>query len=214
MAFDLQGYVTVNQRLAHALSKWPELRVQETAPKLVQAGNQLFLEVTTTVWRTPDDPLPAIATCWEPFPGTTPYTKMSEAANASTSALGRCLGLMGVHIEAGIATKDEVVLARERSSRDKHPSNQPADPPRAQVGGRALKPVPNSEPDVPPPPADEPGLPLDDPQPGARPATEKQLGFLKKLLKEAGEQVSDMDMARYAADSRLCSRKIESLKGG
>jgi hypothetical protein len=120
---------------------------------------------------------------------------------------------MGVHIEAGIATKDEVVLARERSSREKHPSNGAPEPQRAPVGGRALKPVPNSEPDVPPPPPDDMGLPLDDPQPGARPATEKQLGFLRKLLKDAGEAVSEMDMARYAADSRLCSRKIEQLKG-
>lgn len=208
MAFEMHGYVTVNQRLKHALEKWPELRVQESPPKLVEAGTQLFIEVTTTVWRTPDDPLPAVASIWEPFPGTTPYTKGSEQPNASTSALGRCLGLMGVHIEAGMATKDEVVLARERSSRDRHPSNTPPDD-RAPVGGRALRPVPTTEPDAPPPPAG-----LEQPAPGARPATEKQVGFLKRLLKEHNVDYTEQDMARWVADSRLCSQKIEQLKEG
>jgi hypothetical protein len=45
-------------------------------------------------WRTPDDPVPAQATCFEPFPGKTSFTRDSEQMNASTSALGRVLGLM------------------------------------------------------------------------------------------------------------------------
>ena len=202
MGFDLQGYVTVNERLRHALEKWPELRVQETAPVLVQAGDQLFIQVTTTVWRTPDDPLPAIASIWESYPGTTPYTRGSEQANASTSALGRCLGLMGVAIEAGMASKDEIVLAKQRNSVERHPSS---DRPAKQ---EQLRVVSNSEPEPPPPPGD-----LREPSRGARPATEKQLGFLRKLAKDAGLTISDMDMARYAADSRMCSDKIAELKG-
>ena len=146
MAFDLQGYVTVAERHRLALEKWPELRVQETPPKLIEAGNQLFIEVTTTVWRTPDDPLPAIASCWEAFPGTTPYTRGSEQQNASTSALGRCLGLMGVAIEAGMASKDEIVLAKQRNSVQRHPSSdRPAKHEQLRV-------VSNSEPEPPPPP--------------------------------------------------------------
>lgn len=202
MAFDLQGYVTVAERHRLALEKWPELRVQETAPKLIEAGNQLFIEVTTTVWRTPDDPLPAIASCWEAFPGTTPYTRGSEQQNASTSSLGRCLGLMGIAIEAGMASKDEIVLAKQRNSVERHPSS---DKPAKQ---EQLRVVSNSEPEPPPPPGD-----MREPSRGARPATEKQLGFLKKLAKDAGVTISDMDMARYAADSRMCSDKIAELKG-
>ena len=139
MAFDLTGYVTVNERLKHALQKWPDLRVQESEPVLVQTDGQTFIQVTTTVWRTPDDLLPCIASCWEPYPGTTPYTRGSEQQNASTSSLGRCLGLMGIAIEAGMASKDEVVLARERTrqtsdvQRDDKPSGkQPAS--KAQLG--------------------------------------------------------------------------------
>jgi hypothetical protein len=115
MGFDLTGYVTVNERLKHAIQKWPDLRVQESEPQLINTDGQTFIQVTTTVWRSPDDTLPCIASCWEPYPGTTPYTRGSEQQNASTSSLGRCLGLMGIAIEAGMASKDEVVLARERT---------------------------------------------------------------------------------------------------
>ena len=45
-------------------------------------------------WRDPDDKLPAVAFCWEPFPGTTPYTRDSEQMNAATSALGRLVAIM------------------------------------------------------------------------------------------------------------------------
>ena len=56
MSFDLSGYVTVNERLKHAIQKWPDLRVQESEPVLVQTDGQTFIQVTTTVWRTADDP--------------------------------------------------------------------------------------------------------------------------------------------------------------
>jgi hypothetical protein len=45
-------------------------------------------------WRTPDDPQPCQATCFEPFPGKTSFTRDSEQMNASTSCLGRLAGLM------------------------------------------------------------------------------------------------------------------------
>ena len=94
MAFSLDNYVDVPTRLKMALKKWPELRVQEDQPVVREIGGKIYLEVKTTVWRDPDDPKPAIAFCWEPWPGTTPYTRDSEQMNASTSALGRALGFM------------------------------------------------------------------------------------------------------------------------
>lgn len=137
MGFDLTGYVTVNQRLKFALDKWPELRVQESEPRLIETGNQTFIQVTTTIWRTADDPLPCIASCWEPYPGQTPYTRGSEQQNASTSSLGRCLGLMGVAIEAGMASKDEVVLAQQRNRSDdgnvRHPAQNQQPATNAQI---------------------------------------------------------------------------------
>jgi hypothetical protein len=91
-----------------ALERWPDLRLVESKPELVDAGGHLFVSVTVTVWRTPDDPIPCTATAWEPFPGRTSFTKDSEMMNASTSAAGRCLGLMGIGLRSSIASANEV----------------------------------------------------------------------------------------------------------
>ena len=91
---NLGDYVDVPTRFRLALDKWPELRVIEEPAKVIAIGDKTFISVTMTVYRDPADPLPAVATCWEPFPGMTPYVKNSEQMNASTSCLGRVLGMM------------------------------------------------------------------------------------------------------------------------
>ena len=91
---DLTNYVDVPERFKQALAKWPDLRVMENRPEIVTIGDKTFISVTMQIWRTPDDPIPAQATCFEPFPGKTSFTRDSEQMNASTSCLGRCLGLM------------------------------------------------------------------------------------------------------------------------
>ena len=91
---DLKDYVDVPTRFRLALEKWPELRVVEEPAKVILIGDKTFISVTMTVYRDPSDVLPCVATCWEPFPGRTPFTSNSEAMNCSTSALGRALGMM------------------------------------------------------------------------------------------------------------------------
>jgi hypothetical protein len=109
MAFSLDNYVDVPTRLRAALEKYPELSVQETAPKIVEMPDgKTFLEVTTTIHRSPDDPKPVVVSCWEEYPGTTPYTRGAEQQNASTSGLGRGLGMMGFGIKTSIASREDV----------------------------------------------------------------------------------------------------------
>jgi len=91
---DLSNYVEVPERFRQALQRWPELRVMENRPEIITIADKTFISVTMQIWRTPDDPIPAQATCFEPFPGKTSFTRDSEQMNASTSCLGRCLGLM------------------------------------------------------------------------------------------------------------------------
>jgi hypothetical protein len=91
---DLSNYVDVPTRFAMALERWPELRIIENRPEIITIADKVFISVTMQAWRTPDDPVPAQATCFEPFPGKTSFTRDSEQMNASTSALGRVLGLM------------------------------------------------------------------------------------------------------------------------
>lgn len=110
---DLKGYVSVADRLAAALQRWPELRVQETARDVVQLDGATYLAIQVTVYRTPEDTLPTVAWAWEPWPGRTPYTKGAEYMVGATSALGRALGYMGCGSTVSIASSDEVAARIE-----------------------------------------------------------------------------------------------------
>jgi hypothetical protein len=117
MAFDLSEYVDVKTRLKQALKVFPQLRIVEHRPEITQVGDQLFIECSVTVSRDPDDPIPVTAYMFEPYPGRTTFTKLSEQANGATSALGRALGYMGFGIDKSIATSNEV-LGRQQASED------------------------------------------------------------------------------------------------
>lgn len=121
MAFDLTDYVDVRHRLELALLQYPDLRVVEDSPALINIGERVYIQCAVTVYRTHDDTTPGRAYCWEVFPGRTPYTKDSEQMNGATSALGRALGYMGFGIKSGLASADEVRTAQGNS----HPSTQP-----------------------------------------------------------------------------------------
>lgn len=125
---DLSNYVDVATRLKMALEQYPELRIQESSREFVNVGDRTFLICTVTVWRSPDDQFPSIASAWEPVPGLTPYTKNSELMVAGTSALGRCLGYMGLGVTSSLASANEV------ANRPKEASEAPR---RAPVGSKA-----------------------------------------------------------------------------
>jgi len=122
---NLDNYVPVNQRLLDALKRWPDLRVQETGFDIMRIEEQTFLVCEMTVWRTPDDLKPSIATAAEPFPGKTPYTRGSERMVGFTSALGRALGYMGIGINEALASSNEV-QARQTDDRPRAHTPQPS----------------------------------------------------------------------------------------
>jgi len=117
MAFDLSEYVDVKTRLKQALALYPQLRIVEHRPEITMVGDQLFIECSVTVSRDPDDPIPVTAYMFEPYPGRTTFTKLSEQANGATSALGRALGYMGFGIDKSIASSNEV-LGRQQGADD------------------------------------------------------------------------------------------------
>ena len=117
MAFDLSEYVDVKTRLKQALALYPQLRIVEHRPEITQVGDQLFIECSVTVSRDPDDPIPVTAYMFEPYPGRTTFTKLSEQANGATSALGRALGYMGFGIDKSIASSNEV-LGRQQAAEE------------------------------------------------------------------------------------------------
>ena len=188
MAFTLDAYVTVSERHRMALERWPKLRVVEAPPKIIEIAGHTFIEVTMTVWRDPDDTLPATAAAWEPFPGKTPYTRDSEMMNASTSALGRALGLMGIGTAASIASADEVINRQYDREMAGH------DIKRTKAGEAATRPSKPFEADSAPAGGQKRQKP-----------TDKMLGFLSVLEKRKGTTASpeareDFDACRSEID--------------
>jgi hypothetical protein len=119
MAFNIENYVDVPTRLKEALLKHPNLRIQETAAEVVtMPDGSTFYRCTVTVWRDEADPIPAIATAAEPYPGKTPYTKNSEFMVGMTSALGRALGYMGFGISKSIASRNEIEARQDPKKPD------------------------------------------------------------------------------------------------
>lgn len=105
---DLSGYVDVAERLRVFFARYPDGSVQNTPPRIVELDGKRFLEVTASAYRTPNDPRPAVATAWEPWPGRTPYTLDSEAMNCETSAVGRALAFLGLEVRRSVATAQDV----------------------------------------------------------------------------------------------------------
>ena len=166
MSFNLDNYVDVPTRLRMALDKFPDLRVQESQPTFREVNDKLYIEIRCTVWRDKDDQLPCIAYCWEPFPGRTPYTKDSEQMNASTSALGRALGMMGFGIDHKMASKQEVMARQEQ--------------PRVEIAR-----YDDGEP-IPDPFTGEPQTNVIPMKAGPSKASEKQIGMIRVLAKTRG----------------------------
>ena len=108
MSWDLKDYVDVPARMKMLVEKFPEVRIVESQPRIVTIGDKTYIEVKVQAWRSPDDQHPAIAYCWESFPGDTPYTRDSEQMNAATSALGRLCALMLPGAFAKQASANEV----------------------------------------------------------------------------------------------------------
>jgi hypothetical protein len=61
------------------------------------------------VWRHYDDPVPAgHGTSWMYLPGKSTFTAGSEIENTETSAVGRAIGMLGILIMDGMASRQEV----------------------------------------------------------------------------------------------------------
>jgi hypothetical protein len=167
MAFKLDNYVDVPTRLRMALDKYPELRIVESGYRVEEFGPSSVLVCTVTIYRSPDDTHPVVASAQESLPGKTPYTRDSELMVGFTSAIGRALGYMGFGIDKSIASENEV-KAREHS--------KPAPAPRPAVR-------PSGE------PIEEPFSGGHQMEAASRPsgdASPKQLGLLRALARDRG----------------------------
>jgi hypothetical protein len=132
MAYDdrLGDYIDVAARLVEFRAKHPDGSLQpvnlERPFWTEEIGGQLFVVYVAAAYRTPEDPRPGIGCAYEPFPGRTPYTKMSELQNAETAAWGRAImAALAADSRKGIASREEV---RNRQAEREMPP-QAAPPP-------------------------------------------------------------------------------------
>lgn len=145
MAFNMDDYIDVAARLTELKATHPEARMQPadpTKPYSVEtietvtdkglAERRTFIVYTAACYRDADDTLPGIGCAWEPFPGTTNYTRNSELQNAETSAWGRAIvaALLG-------DTKKSVASAQEVRNRSAE-NERKADRTRAPKGATAV----------------------------------------------------------------------------
>ena len=117
MAFDLEDYVDVAERIALFKEKHPEGSLQPAnllePYKILSSDDGRFVVYVAAAYRTPEDQRPGVGVAWEPFPGKTPYTKDSELQNAETSAWGRAIvAALAADTKRGVASKNEVAARR------------------------------------------------------------------------------------------------------
>ena len=194
----MDNYVDVATRLKMAFERWPELRIQETHREVIEMPDKsCFIRCVVTIWRSPDDAIPVIASACEIYPGKTSFTKSSESEVGYTSAIGRGLAMMGIGANKSIASRDEVQAAQSR-----------------QPTGRLAPVVPMHEVEQPFPDA-----------PVQEYATAKQLGMMRALAN--GQNIAQDKLKEYCSNvlgrqinttgdltKRDVSRVIDALKLG
>ena len=108
MSFDLKDYITVRERMADFYKRYPDGSLQMDAPEIITVEGKTWAIGRAYAYRSPDDSKPGIGTAWEIVPGLTPYTRGSELQNLETSCWGRALAAIGIGIDRGVATAEEV----------------------------------------------------------------------------------------------------------
>lgn len=146
MSYSLENYTPVNDRILKFKELFPEGSLAPLDParpfwiqEVPGVGQRLIY--VAAAYRTPDDPRPGIGMAWEPLPGVTPYTKGSELMVAETSAWGRALAAIGIGVNSGIASTEEVQARRapaERPSAASKPPTAASATPATATGPEAL----------------------------------------------------------------------------
>lgn len=126
MSFNLDNYTPVNERIIKFYELYPAGVITTQPAKTVIIGDKTFVSVMARVYldRHMEDAPITEAEAWEPFPGTTSYTRDSEMMNCASSAIGRALGQLGIGIQAGVASADEVNQARQRQPESMYREHQ------------------------------------------------------------------------------------------
>lgn len=162
-AIESGKYTEVKVRIQEFYADYPTGRIvtRRVTPHFDLEANLTGWRVDALAYRTPEDTLPGTGTSFMAVPGKTPYTNGSELENAETSAWGRAVASVGVAIDKGIATAQEI---RAKRGDDDEPPSVPTGPEQklAEAAAKAageLQPVSMPAPTA---PAPEPAAPVED----------------------------------------------------
>lgn len=105
---DLGDYTEVKYRIQEFYAKYPEGSLVTSKVRILDKVDPPRVMVQALAFRNPTDELPGVGTSWMELPGKTPYTRGSEVENTETSAWGRAIASLGIAVDKGIATADEI----------------------------------------------------------------------------------------------------------
>jgi hypothetical protein len=109
-----EDYIEVSERIRQFIELYPNGSL-DSEWHMCQRDGEEWLVVKAYAYRSQDDHRPGVGHAWEPIPGRTPYTKGSELMNGETSAWGRALAAIGIAVNKGIASANEVRSAQGRA---------------------------------------------------------------------------------------------------
>lgn len=109
MAFSMDDYVDVAERLRIFAQKYPQGSLQQHSLQFIEFAGKSWVVYTAAAYRSPDDLTPGHGTAWEPVPGTSSFKRDSEVMNAETSAWGRAVLAVLAADSKRIASREEVL---------------------------------------------------------------------------------------------------------
>lgn len=135
MAFNLDNYETVEDRLARFWTDHPDGRI---ATELVaQDGDQVIFKAA--IYFDAGDPIPRSTGFAEELRGSSPVNKTSHLENCETSAIGRALANCGYATKGKRASFEEMSKVSRMTSEASSVRSEPSHD-RAQVGSAASRP--------------------------------------------------------------------------
>ena len=196
-----EDYVDVAERLRLFKAAFPQGCLRPANPEqpftIQEIGGREFIVYVAAAYRSPDDPMPAIAVAAEPAVGKTNFTRDSEVMNAETSAWGRAILAALAADSKKVASLDEV--RNRRADQDSRPPL--ADASRAPSGRAKVGSAVRSA-DPPKRTKDMADHPSTQPDPSGK-VTSPQMKLITKLMGEIGADVSVI--------SQIAGRDIDAV---
>ena len=116
---NMNDYVDVAERIAQLKEAYPEASLQPFNPNkpydIVQVEGKTYVVYTAACYRDPHDVRPGVAVAWEQIPGKG-MTAGSELMICETSAWGRAIVAAMKSATKRVASKQEVIAAKERQT--------------------------------------------------------------------------------------------------